>query len=241
MNKWLNNNLFYSNLRQCLFCLEPTANPHSLCEHCESALPVNRHHCLICSSPFAAVASDHPGLVCGQCQKNPPSYNTSVIPYLYASPLKQSITTLKFQRNLSYVPLLAHIFIHALRTRCSKMPECILPVPLHPKRLQQRGFNQALELLRIIATQLGIPVDYSLCQRNKDTPFQSGLSAKQRKQNLRNAFTVTRSQPYKHIAIFDDVVTTGSTVNELSRKLKTSGAEIIEVWAIARTISAHQK
>ena len=121
------------------------------------------------------------------------------------------------------------------------MPECILPVPLHPKRLQQRGFNQALELLSIISTQLGIPLDYSLCQRNKDTPFQSGLSAKQRKQNLRNAFIVSKPQPYKHIAIFDGVVTTGTTVNELARKLKASGAEIIEVWAIARTISANQK
>ena len=241
MNNWLKYNLFGPVLGQCLFCLEPTSNQYSLCEHCESALPDNKLHCLICSSPIPLTQADQPALICGQCQKNPPSYNTSLIPFLYTSPLKQSIAALKFHRNLSYVPLLAYIFIRALKSRQSKMPECILPVPLHPKRLQQRGFNQALELLSIISTQLGIPLDYSLCQRNKDTPFQSGLSAKQRKQNLRNAFIVSKPQLYKHIAIFDGVVTTGTTVNELARKLKASGAEIIEVWAIARTISANQK
>jgi len=78
-------------------------------------------------------------------------------------------------------------------------------------------------------------VDYTLCQRNKATPFQSGLSAKQRKQNLKGAFSVEKTQAYKHVAIFDDVVTTGTTVNELAKQLRQSGVETIEVWAIART------
>jgi ComF family protein len=101
--------------------------------------------------------------------------------------------------------------------------------------LRERGFNQALELARLIAAQLNIPVDYSLCQRDKATPFQSGLSARQRKRNLKNAFSMTKTVPYKHVAIFDDVVTTGTTVNELAKKLKQSGVQIVEVWAIART------
>ncbi len=115
------------------------------------------------------------------------------------------------------------------------MPECIIPVPLNQQRLRERGFNQALELSRIIAAQLNIPLDYSLCQRDKATPFQSGLSATQRKQNLKNAFKVTTINSYHHVAIFDDVVTTGTTVNELARQLKLSGVKTIEVWAIART------
>lgn len=179
--------------------------------------------------------SHEQSLVCGACQKNPPIYTTSVIPHLYASPIKQLISQLKFHGNLTYVPLLAQSFINNVKQRKKNSPDCIIPVPLHKQRLRERGFNQALELSRIIAANLNIPLDYNLCQRNKITPYQSGLSRKQRKQNLKNAFTITKLHSYKHVVIFDDVVTTGTTVNELARQLKQSGVEIIEVWAIART------
>jgi ComF family protein len=159
-----------------------------------------------------------------------------LIPYQYATPLKQAISAFKFHSHVTYAPMLACLFITALNSRQSKMPECIIPVPLHPKRLQQRGFNQSLELAKIIARHLNIPVDATLCQRNSNTAFQSGLTAKQRKHNLLNAFEIVKSHQFKHVAIFDDVVTTGTTVNELARKLKLSGIEIIEVWAIARTV-----
>ena len=112
-------------------------------------------------------------------------------------------------------------------------------MPLHKQRLRERGFNQALEVSRIIAKSLEIKLDYTLCLRHKSTPFQSGLSAKQRKLNLKDAFTVTKSHQYKHVAIFDDVVTTGTTVNELARQLRLSGVTTIEVWAIARTANNH--
>ena len=232
---WLNTNLFSLVSKQCLLCLSPTNNKHLLCSGCESDLPENKFHCVICSIPLASTESLHATLVCGKCQKCPPSYTTSSIPHLYTSPLKQLISNLKFQGNLTHAPLLAHGFMSSIKHRKSNLPECIIPVPLHPQRLRVRGFNQALELARIIAKQLNIPLNYSLCQRDKSTPFQSGLSAKQRKQNLKNAFIVTKPHAYKHVAIFDDVVTTGTTVNELAKQLKNSGVETIEVWAIART------
>lgn len=238
---WLKNTLFGLISKHCLLCLAPTQTKYLLCSGCEADLPVNASHCIICSSPFAAILSAEQMLVCGKCQKNPPHYTTSLIPHLYASPLKQVIGQLKFHRNLTYAPLLAQSFVNAIKHRRNNLPECIIPVPLHQQRLRERGFNQALELSRIIATQLTIPLDYSLCQRDKATPFQSGLSAKQRKQNLKNAFSVTKSHQYKHVAIFDDVVTTGTTVNELARQLKRSGVETIEVWAIARTQNKNLK
>ena len=234
---WLKNNLsrFISN--HCLLCLSPTHNKRLLCLNCEKDLPKNDAHCVICAIPLAAKGAQEISLslVCGKCQKNPPHYTTSIIPHIYASPLKQLISQLKFHSNLTYAPLLAHSFIASLQHRTSNLPECIIPIPLHTKRLHERGFNQAIELSQIISKQLNIPLDYSLCQRNKYTPFQSGLSAKQRKLNLKNAFSLTKSHQYKHVAIFDDVVTTGTTVNELARQLKISGVETIEVWAIART------
>jgi len=229
---WLKNNLIS---KQCLLCLSPTNNKHLLCAGCEKDLPENTYHCIICAIPFTTSQSNALELVCGKCQKHPPNYTTSVIPHIYAAPLKQLITQLKFHGNLSYAPLLAQNFINSITRRKDKLPECIIPVPLHTQRLHERGFNQAIELARIIANQLNIPLNYSFCQREKSTPFQSGLSAKQRMQNLKNAFSITKQHSYKHVAIFDDVVTTGTTVNELARKLKQSGVEIIEVWAIART------
>lgn len=232
---WLKNSLSGFLSKQCLLCLSPTNNKHLLCSGCESELPKNTSHCMICAIPFPTSQMAENTLICGKCQKAPPYYTTSLIPHIYALPLKQLISQLKFQGNLTVVPLLAENFIHSIKHRKNNLPECIIPVPLHPQRLRQRGFNQALELARIVAKKFDIPLDYSLCQRNKATPFQSGLSAKQRKLNLKNAFIVTRSPAYKHVAIFDDVVTTGTTVNELAKQLKKSGIETIEVWAIART------
>ena len=227
---WLKNSLSGLISKQCLLCLSPTHNMHLLCTDCGTDLPTNSAHCLVCSIPLSEKM-----LICGKCQKNPPHYTTSLIPHLYASPLKETISHLKFHGNLTYAPLLAQTFISSLKHRKNNLPECIIPVPLHQQRLHERGFNQALELARIISKQLHIPLDYSLCQRNKATPFQSGLSAKQRKQNLKNAFSIEKIHGYKHVAIFDDVVTTGTTVNELAKELKHSGVETIEVWAIART------
>ena len=206
-----------------------------LCPDCEKDLPKNTHHCLVCAIPLSTTQAQESVLICGKCQKSPPHYTTSIIPYIYSSPIKQLISQLKFHGNLTYSPLLAHSFIGALRRRTSNLPECIIPVPLHKARLRERGFNQALELSQIVGKQLKIPTNYSLCQRNKSTPFQSGLSAKQRKLNLKNAFSITKAHQYKHVAIFDDVVTTGTTVNELALSLKNSGVEFVEVWAIART------
>lgn len=233
---WLNNNLFRCIPKQCLLCLSVTHNNHQICSDCEADLTQNTHHCLICAAPLPMMQTDNMPLVCGQCQIKPPYFQTSFIPHLYTAPLKQLIADFKFHRNLSYAPLLAHVFVNSLTHRKNNLPECIIPVPLHIDRLRERGFNQALELARIITKQLKIPIDYSLCRRNKATPFQSGLSAKERKKNLKNAFYVTKPHHYKHVAIFDDVVTTGSTVNELAKQLKRSGVKMIEVWALARTI-----
>ena len=148
------------------------------------------------------------------------------------------ISRLKFNRALHYAPLLASIFNRQLSQRSTNTPDCIIPVPLHPSRQRDRGFNQSLEIARLVSKMTGIPVEKSLCKRIRSTPFQSGLNAVTRNRNVKNAFQVVKKSHYRHVAIFDDVVTTGSTVNELARVLKKAGVEIIEVWAIART---HEK
>ena len=111
----------------------------------------------------------------------------------------------------------------------------IIPVPLHKKRVAQRGFNQALEIAKTIAKKFKIPLSQDHCIRAINTPPQIDLPANKRKQNVRNAFKIKKTINAKNIVIFDDVLTSGSTVNELSRILKKSGVEHISVWCCART------
>jgi len=115
------------------------------------------------------------------------------------------------------------------------MPEIIIPVPLHRTRLRERGFNQALEIARPIARSLSIPVDYKSCERVRKTSAQSLLPAAERRKNIKGAFRVTRPIAARHVAILDDVMTTGHTVQELAATLRKAGVERIDVWVVART------
>ena len=115
-------------------------------------------------------------------------------------------------------------------------PDCLLPVPLYKKRLKQRGFNQAIEISRSLEKAWDIPIDNNLVKRKCETQSQTGLDAKQRRRNMKGAFEVVGTVKYKHVAIIDDVVTTGSTVNELARILKISGVKKVSVYSVARAL-----
>jgi len=114
-----------------------------------------------------------------------------------------------------------------------ELPEAIIPVPLFPSRLRSRGYNQALELARPIANQLDIPIDYKSCTRTRETVMQSDLPAKLRRRNVKGAFQ-TRSIDADYVAIIDDVMTTGYTVDELARVVRSSGVKKIDIWICAR-------
>ncbi|HYM35511.1 MAG TPA: ComF family protein, partial [Steroidobacteraceae bacterium] len=113
--------------------------------------------------------------------------------------------------------------------------QLIIPVPLAVERFRDRGFNQAIEIGRIIEMRLGIPLRPDLITRTRNTREQTGLDSKARRKNVRGAFAISAKLPAKHIAILDDVITTGSTANELARLLRRAGAKHIAVWAVART------
>jgi ComF family protein len=111
----------------------------------------------------------------------------------------------------------------------------LVPVPLHPGRLAERGYNQALEIARVLGGGLDLPLDSRCCHRVAATPPQAGLDEVARRRNIRGAFAVHSPLPWSRVAIVDDVVTTGSTVSELARVLRRAGVREIEVWAAART------
>ncbi|MEA3301985.1 MAG: phosphoribosyltransferase family protein [Pseudomonadota bacterium] len=130
---------------------------------------------------------------------------------------------------------MAELMCEQLAAPSVRLPQLLLPVPLHARRLRERGFNQALELARILSAQLSIPVDSHTLSRTCNTRAQSSLPKKERQQNIRNAFALTAKIDTPHVAIIDDVMTTGLTVNEISRTLRASAACEIEIWVFART------
>ena len=131
--------------------------------------------------------------------------------------------------------LLGQLMALALLEGGARRPDVILPVPLHPRRLRERGYNQALELARPISAALGVRTDTVTCMRAAYTSAQVGLDDRERRRNVRGAFKVVRSPVASHMAILDDVVTTGSTVTELARVLRRAGVQRVDVWAVART------
>lgn len=172
--------------------------------------------------------------VCGNCLNNPPAFDRTLALYAYAPPVDYMIQQLKFAGRLYLAPVLGRLLARHAASRVS--PECIMPVPLHASRIRERGFNQAMELARPVGRALRIPIDTRTCHRNRATPAQSGMSRQGRQTNIRDAFKIRRPVPATHIALIDDVMTTGSTVNELARALKTNGAREVSVIVVARAI-----
>jgi ComF family protein len=156
-----------------------------------------------------------------------------VAPLIYREPVDKLIWGLKFRDKLRYANLLVELFMRYRQKDAN--PELLIPLPLHSSRTRQRGYNQALELTRLLSRQTGIRFDKSACIRSRPTAAQSTLTMRERKNNIYNAFTVTRPVAAEHVAIVDDVLTSGHTANELARVLKKSGVKRVDVWVMART------
>lgn len=233
MNKWLNNNPVRANLFPCLLCGLEAAGRLGICPACEQALPHNLFACRRCALPIPQ--SSHVQL-CGQCLDAPPAFHQAQVPYIYAAPLDALLTGLKFRQQLHQARLLGGLLARYLQENLRRYPECIIPVPLHPSRLRERGYNQALELARPLARALGVPVEKNQVQRIRQTQAQTELKLDDRARNLRHAFQVHRSPGYRHVALIDDVITSGHTLNALAEAFCQQGVERIEVWAIARAV-----
>lgn len=214
----------------CVLCGDAGSQNRDLCAHCEADLIINRQACQQCAIPLPSATS---GSVCGQCLKKPPLYDQSWSAFIYAQPLEWMIQQLKFNARLSYSILFSELMMPLLPA-LHQQPDCIIPVPLHNKRIRQRGFNQTYELIKPVATKLAIKIDTKHCLRIRNTQAQTGINAKSRSRNVKDAFEFKNTPDYKYIILFDDVITTGSTINELARTLKNQGVERVDVWSLAR-------
>jgi len=202
-----------------------------LCVACYDALEKMEDQCYCCAKPFP-IHSSTPRL-CGKCQKNSPAFDKTYSPFIHQGAMRYLINQLKFNGAYKNSRLLGLLLANYLGKN-AELPDLIIPVPLHSNRYKQRGFNQTHEIAKTIAKELNLAIDISCCQRIKNTPHQISLTAKQRRKNIKNAFQVTKLPKVNHIAILDDVMTTGATANELARLLKSAGINRVDVWLCAR-------
>lgn len=157
-----------------------------------------------------------------------------VAPVAYSFPVDAAVKALKFRRRLYYAPGLSQL-LHPVIHELPGDIDAVQPVPLHWRRRWFRGFNQAVEIGRPVANKLGVPL-VAAVRRVRATPFQSGLSARERASNLKSAFVVRGSLQYAHVLIVDDVITTGTTMRQIARVLKGAGVERVSALAVARAV-----
>ncbi|HZF18021.1 MAG TPA: ComF family protein [Steroidobacteraceae bacterium] len=201
-----------------------------LCADCESEFALNAAACPACA---VSLPSNMDG-ACAACRRRPRPFDSAVAPYRYEYPVDRLVWRFKYEGRLEIGRVLAELLAGALAARRVMKPDALIPVPLALAKLRERGFNQALELARPVARALSIPVRTDLCTRVRLTEDQAGLAARERRRNVRGAFAASDQAVPRHVALIDDVLTTGSTCEELARELKRAGAVRVDVWVIAR-------
>ena len=211
---------------QCLLCAASSKQP--LCPACLNALPYWPAH----SACPRCAALNTQGELCGACLKKPPAFEQTFALLLYLSPMAELIQAAKFGGRWALLPPLAALL--AQRITPSVHAACMIALPLHPARLAERGFNQAQEIAAVLAKHWHIPLNTNL-QRIRNTEHQARLSAKARLHNVRGAFVYHGDLSGKHIALVDDVMTSGASLNAAAKALKAAGAAHVQAWVIART------
>lgn len=216
---------------RCLLCGGHHGDGIDLCAACANELPRNRSCCARCALPLAT-----PAAWCGECQRRAPPWDAAWAPFRYGWPLDRLESRYKFQADLAAGRVLAQLWLGERLPL--KPPQLLLAVPLHRSRLRRRGYNQALELARPLARALGVPVHPDALQRHRATGAQTELDAIGRRRNVHGAFALRQGVVLPaHVAILDDVMTTGATLAECTRVLRRAGVQRVDVWALARAPS----
>lgn len=216
---------------RCLGCSDPVTGALDLCDECAARLPWNPHRCPLCALPLAPAAA---ALPCAACRRTPPPVAAAIAPLLYAAPVDRWQPRFKFHQDLAAGRLLGALL--ATACACAARPDVLVPVPLHRARLRSRGFDQALELARCVARLLRLPLDGDLLERARATAPQSELDAGARQANLQGAFRVRagRKPVPRHVALVDDVMTTGATLHAAAEALRAAGVARVDAWVCAR-------
>lgn len=222
--------------QRCFTCNHSQAWPVKgpLCSLCQTQLPrLTAPCCMQCASPLPEQSVS----LCGECLQKHYHFDHIVAPFRYDYPIKELIHAFKFNEHWHLAKSLADFMTTCIQQR-SPLPDCLIPVPLHRKRLATRGYNQALLLARPIGKLLAIPVLH-ICKKHHHTSPQSSLTQKERLKT-QHAFAMKKPlcDKHEHVMIIDDVMTTGSTLNQLAATLKEAGAKVVSVCCLAKACQA---
>ena len=213
--------------QRCILCAAIDGGELGVCHDCYQDLPW--HTTPQC--PQCGLSSN--GLVCGSCLNFPPDFDATISLFTYDFPLDAMMQAYKYGTMLS----LGHLFGKVLSKKAQLTEiDLIIPMPMHPTRLKERGFNQSLEIAKVIAKHHPEKLNSATVQRQKYTPPQASLPLKERVKNIKGVFAANADLTGKRIAIVDDVMTTGASLNELAKTLKKAGAAHVECWVVARTL-----
>lgn len=238
INQILNGRLNFKQIRAllpltqpCLLCKNFEGGELGLCEDCLHELPWHTSpHCPQC-------ALESTGEICGQCLTSAPHFDRTLALFTYDFPADALLQHFKYQQAHHLAHTFGHLFTHHLsHCQAAKNIDVIFPMPMHPIRLKERGFNQALEIARILAKNCQIPLDFESGYRKKYTPPQATLPLKDRVKNMQDVFACDNYLQNLNIAIVDDVMTSGASLNALAKTLKEAGAQTVECWVVARTL-----
>jgi ComF family protein len=212
----------------CLLCKQYHDVSLAVCDACIEYFSTLEHKCRYCSFPLP----DSNYAICGACAVKNPAFDKVITTYRFEEPLRTLLHEFKYEEGLYLLKVIAKLMLNAF-TETDAETECLIPVPMHPKRIRARGFNQSVELAKYLSKIIHRPYDVNLCTKIKNTPPLASMDAKARKKNIKNTFHCKPSS-YQHVTLVDDLLTTGSTANELSATLKKSGISKVTVWCCAR-------
>lgn len=218
----------------CLLCGAPGDGGIDLCAGCRRELPYNRSACPRCAEPRPPQAGA--ATPCGRCQRRPPPFAAALAPLLYHEPLAPLLWQLKYRDRLLVAPLLASLLADAVDV-AAPLPDALVAVPLHPRRQRRRGYNQSERIAAPLARRLRLPLLRDAVRRTRYGPAQAELGLGERAAGVRGAFAAPRALMLRHVAVVDDVMTTGSTVAEVAHALRAAGVGRVDVWVCARTVA----
>ncbi len=219
--------------QDCTLC--GVRSQESLCGDCHRDLPFRgATGCPHCNAHSAD------NQICGACLSDPPHFDDTTSAFHYSYPLDRLVQAYKFNARLGLLPLFADALSRAIRAKrtnaAATTPDLVIPLPLAPKRLAERGFNQSSLLGAQVSTALNIRFEARGMLRVRETPPQTGLNREARLKNVRGAFDCVHRLDGKHVAVVDDVMTTGATLSEAAKALKKAGAAHVSAWVIARAL-----
>lgn len=211
-----------------MLCHTARCKSSVVCNDCLAYFPKLKFACTTCAIPL----SEPHFLHCGKCIIQKPAIDNVITHYRFQEPLRMILHQFKYHEGFYLTSLITQLMIEALPV--NYQTQCIIPVPMHLKRLQERGFNHALHLAKPLARYLNAPLETRICKKVIHTPSQASLKAHTRKHNLRHAYSIQKTH-HQHVTLVDDLITTGNTANEIAKALKKTGVKRVDLWCCAKT------